>query len=507
MAVYLPPAASSYPIPSSTSSPNSSSIQLKTLQFHDVEPLWPQIVKLMDAVYMEYPNLYDGAGDGYDYNLDVFRKARDTHFCLIFDGPKIVGFIGSMCMEDAVTSYMKHLTAKNIPLQSKYYIGETVILPEYRGKGLGKKLHEAAETHARHLDYSEFWLCTLDESRVTTPAPAKYSSGEKFWRNRGFTRHPELIFNTRYKAVGESAETAHGMIFYSKRLMPVPGIVVTTDDLRNIDTDATPGEKPLHLLDIDQNLIDSEYALGSGLFGSRLQKAIDELNLQSPLKTPHFYARVTLWINLRVPACPVQLSHLALLGKFKRNDIPVMGLTLRGKQSWYDLKIQHGAEIAERQLGTACVRLEDMQNPFNAEKLPPDLSPKYNIFFTEQRPKGEFIVRVFQNSHYRPPSMTFSDDRFEYVKAVVASALKLKIPCIGYHNTKVKDGAPGYDLMIAIIQFIHLFQGKKIPSNNEAQTLKVNYEGTDPMDMLKQLLVEIDKAPEKLNQQIAIYLP
>src|SRR5690606_28349561 len=74
-----------------------------------------------------------------------------------------------------------------------FYFGESVLLPEYRGKGLGKVFMQEREQYARTLPFIEILAFAAVVREPNHPLkPEGYRSLDEFWKSRGFRKEPGL---------------------------------------------------------------------------------------------------------------------------------------------------------------------------------------------------------------------------------------------------------------------------------------------------------------------------
>jgi GNAT superfamily N-acetyltransferase len=100
-----------------------------------------------------------------------------------------------------------------------FYFGESVLLPEYRGRGLGHAFFEARETHARASgDYNLASFCAVVRDKSDPRAPANYQSLDIFWKKRGFTKQEGLTTSFSWKEIGLKEDIHHPMQFWVKKL-------------------------------------------------------------------------------------------------------------------------------------------------------------------------------------------------------------------------------------------------------------------------------------------------
>jgi GNAT superfamily N-acetyltransferase len=96
-----------------------------------------------------------------------------------------------------------------------------VLLPEYRGFGLGKRFFARREAHARSLtnpEMEEAVFCAVERPADHPARPADYRPLDEFWERQGYRREPRLQAQYPWKDVGAEVETEKPLTFWRKRL-------------------------------------------------------------------------------------------------------------------------------------------------------------------------------------------------------------------------------------------------------------------------------------------------
>ena len=100
-----------------------------------------------------------------------------------------------------------------------FYFGESILLPEWRGQGIGKRFFAERERAARNLLQVKYLtFCCVDRSATHPIGPESYRSPKPLWLSQGFVEHPELVARFSWRDLGATKETAKPMIFWIKSL-------------------------------------------------------------------------------------------------------------------------------------------------------------------------------------------------------------------------------------------------------------------------------------------------
>jgi GNAT superfamily N-acetyltransferase len=109
------------------------------------------------------------------------------------------------------------LAAGRDPAQVCYF-GESVLLPAYRGQGIGVAFFAAREAQARHLGLAEAAFCAVDRAPDDPRRPQAHVPLDGFWSRRGYVKQPDLQVTFSWRELGGTAEVANRLTFWTRRL-------------------------------------------------------------------------------------------------------------------------------------------------------------------------------------------------------------------------------------------------------------------------------------------------
>lgn len=98
-----------------------------------------------------------------------------------------------------------------------------MLLPAYRGRGLGHAFFDEREAHARRIRPAERAFTHAAFCGVVRPAghpmrPESYVPLDAFWTKRGYARVEGLLGSYTWLDIGDKDETEKPMQFWMKRL-------------------------------------------------------------------------------------------------------------------------------------------------------------------------------------------------------------------------------------------------------------------------------------------------
>ncbi|MGF1554290.1 MAG: GNAT family N-acetyltransferase [Paracoccaceae bacterium] len=176
------------------------------------------LASLRIRVFRDWPYLYDGDRA---YEAEYLKPYTESEHALVvgaFDGDALVGASTAAPMEDHADEFGAALDAAGLDPREIYYCGESVLLPEYRGQGIGVAFFEHREAKGRALGRAYSVFCSVIRPADHPLKPADYVPLDGFWRKRGYAVVDGAEARYAWKDVGEDAETEKAMRVWLKRL-------------------------------------------------------------------------------------------------------------------------------------------------------------------------------------------------------------------------------------------------------------------------------------------------
>jgi len=198
------------------------SLQLQTLTGNDpdLQQWLPDLARLRIEVFREFPYLYDGDLAYEERYLRTYLDCADSVVVLVRDGERVIGASTGLPLRAETAEWQQPFRRAGYEVDRIFYCGESVLLPDYRGRGVYRELMQRREAHARALDHMELiCFCAVQRPADHPLRPAAYLPLDGVWDRYGYTRHPELVAEYRWKDIDQVAETAKPMVFWMKLLV------------------------------------------------------------------------------------------------------------------------------------------------------------------------------------------------------------------------------------------------------------------------------------------------
>lgn len=166
---------------------------ISTLRGAEILPMLPALAALRIRVFRDWPYLYDG-DEAYERDyLATYADSRRAMLAVAHDGNTVIGASTCMPLVDAAAEIREPVAALGWDAEKFFYFGESVLLPDYRGRGLGVAFFAAREAHAiadGACDHALFYAVRRATDHPARPPDA--ASLAPFWRRRGFRPIPGL---------------------------------------------------------------------------------------------------------------------------------------------------------------------------------------------------------------------------------------------------------------------------------------------------------------------------
>ena len=182
------------------------------------EAALPALAELRIRVFREWPYLYDGSLD-YEANyLAEFMTEPGSVLVVAEIYGEIVGAATASPMTGQKDEFKAPFIARGMDVSRIFYFGETVLLPEYRGLGIGHAFFDEREAAARKAGAAKTRFCAVIRPEDHPLRPRGARDLHPFWRARGYAPVDGLIGNFEWQDIGRSEETSHPMQFWMRDL-------------------------------------------------------------------------------------------------------------------------------------------------------------------------------------------------------------------------------------------------------------------------------------------------
>lgn len=184
-----------------------------------VTPHLDDLARLRIAVFRDWPYLYEGDPDYERRYLAAYANSPRSVFVLALDGDTVVGASSGIPLADDGEAFQAPFRARGMAVEEVFYFGESVLLRDYRGQGIGHRFFDEREAHARRLGgFAWTAFCAVERAADDPRCPPGHRSNDAFWTRRGYRREDELFCTLSWTELGAAAECAHRLRFWLRPL-------------------------------------------------------------------------------------------------------------------------------------------------------------------------------------------------------------------------------------------------------------------------------------------------
>ncbi|KFE35521.1 GNAT family N-acetyltransferase [Thioclava atlantica] len=176
------------------------------------------VARLRMAVFRDWPYLYDGSLDYERRYMDSYRNSDTAVVVGAFDGTRLVGAATGTPLEDHAEDFAAPFAQTGLRLADVFYCAESVLLPEYRGRGLGHAFFDHREAHARELGRAHSVFRSVIRPEDHPMRPAGYRPLDAFWIRRGYAPMEGVIARFKWTDLGEGAQSEKPLQFWGRAL-------------------------------------------------------------------------------------------------------------------------------------------------------------------------------------------------------------------------------------------------------------------------------------------------
>ena len=191
-----------------------SGIVVRALTGAEIAAALDDLAALRIAVFAAFPYLYDGDAAYEAEYLTEYAEAEDAVLVAAFDGARIVGAATAAPMRHQKAAFRAPFEARGLDTDRLFYFGESVLLPEYRGQGIGHAFFDQREAAARAYGASHASFCAVVRPADHPQRPADYVPLDAFWQRRGYAPVPGLTGEFHWQEHGEAGESAKPMQYW-----------------------------------------------------------------------------------------------------------------------------------------------------------------------------------------------------------------------------------------------------------------------------------------------------
>lgn len=193
-------------------------MKVKALTGSTLEDALDDVAQLRITVFREWPYLYDGDLAYERKYLQAYQSSDNALVVGAYDGDWLVGASTGAPLVDHADDFADAFQTTDIDLSTVFYCAESVLLPKYRGRGIGKTFFDLRERQARTLGFEHICFCSVIRPDDHPLRPEVYRPLDGFWKSRGYAPQPGLVAGFVWKDIDRPLETRKSLQFWMRAL-------------------------------------------------------------------------------------------------------------------------------------------------------------------------------------------------------------------------------------------------------------------------------------------------
>jgi len=175
------------------------------------------LARLRMEVFRHWPYLYQG---DLDYERHYLERYLSDGSIIVaaHDGEEMIGASTAAPMEEHAQEFGQAFATSSLKLEDIFYLAESVLLPPYRGHGLGHIFFGEREAQARRLGRRYCAFCSVMRPDHHPLRPNDYRPLDGFWRKRGYSPLQNIAASFPWQDIGEEKPSLKQMQFWMRSL-------------------------------------------------------------------------------------------------------------------------------------------------------------------------------------------------------------------------------------------------------------------------------------------------
>lgn len=176
--------------------------------------------QLRIAVFREFPYLYEGSLEYEKNYAQTYSNSEKAFLFGVYDGNQMVGATTCIPLRDETEEVQLPFKSAGIEIDQIFYFGESILLPGYRGFGIGHRFFDKRESHVKNLkEYHTTCFCAVNRPDDHLLKPMDYRSNDSFWIKRGYKKNPDLTCRMSWMDLEETEPSDKELTFWTKKIL------------------------------------------------------------------------------------------------------------------------------------------------------------------------------------------------------------------------------------------------------------------------------------------------
>ncbi|MGY0216247.1 GNAT family N-acetyltransferase [Endozoicomonadaceae bacterium StTr2] len=174
------------------------------------------IAAIRIGLFKEFPYLYEGDLTYETEYLETYFSQPNALIMLAFQNNKVVGYSSSVSLADELEEIKAPFSGDNVPLDKMLYIGEAMIYPEFRSKGMFRHFMESHEQKAKTEHFEQIVFMTVDREADHPLRPVDYRELGPIFEYYGYSKIPNKRVHMEWSQVDTGVDTTNTLSLWIK---------------------------------------------------------------------------------------------------------------------------------------------------------------------------------------------------------------------------------------------------------------------------------------------------
>jgi GNAT superfamily N-acetyltransferase len=178
-----------------------------------------EISRLRISIFREFPYLYDGDKKYEEKYLQTYFSCPESYVAICFDEERIIGASTAIPMKYEEENFKMPFITNGFDPSKICYFGESILMPQYRGLGIGKSFMKKREEFAKRIGgISDIAFAAVVRDQNHPLRPKNYQALNPFWKKMGFKEASNFFVYFPWKELGEKDQTPKKMQIWMKKI-------------------------------------------------------------------------------------------------------------------------------------------------------------------------------------------------------------------------------------------------------------------------------------------------
>jgi hypothetical protein len=192
--------------------------RLVSLRGNEITPYLSSIAKLLIDTFKEYPYLHQDDLFNLINFLKMYSECPNSIVLLVIDDNSIVGMSSGIPTSSDSEKFQKPFLDNGIDIKEVYYLGDSVLLPKYRGNKIYRDFFAKREMAAVEFSCSICAFISVERPPNDPRRPNNYVSLEEIWERYGYKKHSHLYIEQEWIDVGDKEPSKKKFVYWLKYL-------------------------------------------------------------------------------------------------------------------------------------------------------------------------------------------------------------------------------------------------------------------------------------------------